>query len=274
MKLYHGTTGTIARKALEDGVQPRRVSKHSGNWEHTVSSNEEIVYLTRSYAPYFAGAASEGPLAEQRWAILEVDVDTLEPLDLYPDEDFLEQVSRVHMPEAMLEVVNAFCDETWWDDGNGNVEYEASFPEALKGGMNARTIWFRENLEMFNHLWQMSIRGLGSCAYGNIIEPDSITRAVEYDPSSNEVMTIMAHDPMISMLNYAILADRYNAATRWYFGDKVMPEDLWFTISPSSVSDVKPLNESLQKFMDLEKSRYKSMQKAIGNRAGIIWLKR
>ena len=72
MKLYHGTTEAVARKALREGLRTRSETGSTGNWQHTVSSPTDRVYLTEAYAPYFAHAAQpdDVPLPEQRWAII------------------------------------------------------------------------------------------------------------------------------------------------------------------------------------------------------------
>ena len=38
MKVYHGTTESVARRAFSEGIRPRNVSGSSGNWDHSVQS--------------------------------------------------------------------------------------------------------------------------------------------------------------------------------------------------------------------------------------------
>ena len=59
MKLYHGTTEKAARAALAEGLCPRCETGDSSNWDDHPSSAEHV-YLTETYAGYFAMAATEG----------------------------------------------------------------------------------------------------------------------------------------------------------------------------------------------------------------------
>src|SRR6266568_7623655 len=89
MLLYHGTIADVARKALKEGLKPR---KHHGksNWEHTSESQPDCVYLTTCYAGYYAACASKGKL----WGFIEVDTDLLDAKRFLPDEDFIEAAIR------------------------------------------------------------------------------------------------------------------------------------------------------------------------------------
>src|SRR5436305_754281 len=73
MKLYHGTTGTLAKKALKQGIKPRSETGRN-NWERA-ASHPKCVYLTTCYAGYFAAMAKQ---RGRMVGILEVDADLLD----------------------------------------------------------------------------------------------------------------------------------------------------------------------------------------------------
>jgi len=198
MKLYHGTTEKVGRAALETGLLPRDLSGNAGNWDHTSPARPDLVYLTDTYAPYFALAATPtGKVPNTKWAIIEVDVDLLKTFLFLPDEDFLEQATRGQ----------DHPDDYFWGD---LLEAES---------MAERTEFFRENLESFQHLWRDSVNFLGNCAYQDIIPPTAITRVAIYDPNSNPFITMTALDPSISTINHQICADKYRGLTSWFFGE-------------------------------------------------------
>lgn len=89
MKLYHGTTEAVARKALTEGLVPRGALGIESTWD--VESHPECIYLTNAYAGYFAANATE---LGDRWGIVEIDSEALCERYLLPDEDFLEQATR------------------------------------------------------------------------------------------------------------------------------------------------------------------------------------
>lgn len=199
MKLYHGTSETVARKALVEGLKPRQESGSKGNWNHTVSSDARTVYMTEVYAGYFAChvAGEEG----ERWGILEVDVARLDPKRMMPDEDFLEQATRGRRLNF-----------------RGGAKLQ-------KMEMKQRTEWFRQHLTDFQHVWQDSLNHLGTVAYMGAIPPEAITRAAVYDSKSNNTVSMASIDPSIMLLNHKFCQGKYIALTRWLIGDSVTPAE-------------------------------------------------
>jgi hypothetical protein len=214
-KVYHGTSEKVARAALKSGILRRDVTGSEGNWDHTVPSGSDRVYLTQGYAPYFASqAAGDG----EKWGIIEVDLDTiltsgstrvgtrLSPWyankDVVPDEDWLEQSSRGMTEEQAKEL--------------GVSDLFKGFP--WEGGMVERTSFFRDNPHRFSHLWDESLSGLGNVAVMSDIPARAITRVSIYDPKSNPTMTVTALDPMISTMNWKICAIKYRELSRWFMG--------------------------------------------------------
>jgi hypothetical protein len=211
MKLYHGTSEAVARTALEEGILPRDEVGKESNWDDCPSRGD-MVYLTRAYAPYFAMCASE---ADGKWGLIEVDTEALfadyeeyEDEDsgleryLYPDEDFLEQATR---------------------------RGSSPCPDGLS--MEERTAWFRDNLHGFQHLWRDSLEGLGNCACFGEVPAECVTKVVVFDPASNPTLSMMAMDPMISIMNYALVGgSKYRALTDWFFGHDVRASDIDMTL--------------------------------------------
>ena len=220
MKLYHGTSVQAAKKALENGLQPRADSQVDSHWE-THPSSPDHVYLTVAYAPYF-GLNAAGD--DDSFAVLEIDTELIDEWSLVPDEDWLEQVSHhQELPED-------------WD-----------IPE--DDDVVGRTKWFRERLHLFQHLWESSLEGLGNCAYEGIIPPHAITRAVFVDSRKCIEMCGMAIDPTISLLNYRFCQAKYKTLTRWFIGEEVSVKDMsWYglPIYPEHETQLKELLQNTE----------------------------
>lgn len=203
MKLYHGTSGSAARHILEEGLHPRSFvfedvdeEDGAGNWHHSVPSNPECVYLTDAYAGYFAAVAADD---EDEMAIIEIETDDLETSFMCPDEDFMEQASR---------------GQTL--DGEGFEDLVACGDD-----MKARTIWFRNNISAFGHMWENSIKHLGTCCYYSGIDQCDILRVSFIKQKDAANMLMMAMDPSISLMNYQIMGNKYRTLTQWFMGETV-----------------------------------------------------
>jgi hypothetical protein len=186
MKLYHGTSLVAAKKGLSEGLQPRRLTKHRGNWENAPSS-ESVVYLTDSYAAYFAiSAAKNGNKA----AVLEIDLDLFPSRafkNLVPDEDALEQTGRGH--------------------------------DGIKGDMQERTRYYRRRLPKFcgSSYWQNSLRSLGTCGYYGAMPSKSIVRLASIDVKQAEKFCWSSMGPAITIANQRFVGAKYKLMTRWLF---------------------------------------------------------
>lgn len=188
MKLYHGTSARHLKKIAKRGILPRATSGAKGNWNHTVLSNRDKVYLTNAYAGYYACCASR--TADEAWAVIEVDTDRLNLDDMRPDEDFLAQV--------------------------GQPPQRSPIKNLLK-----RTEWFRDRLDDFAHEWEKSLEFLGNAAHAGTITPSAISRVCLFEPASNPYVAFTCTDPSISVMNYLFLGGRYRALTRWFMGDNI-----------------------------------------------------
>ena len=212
------------------------------------------MYLTRSYAPYFAfnaTPADEG-VDDSKWGIVEVDTDWLEEWNLVPDEDYLEQGSRnMQLPPE---------DE---------IEYSDFAGLQLCETMEERTAWWRENLEGFAHLWEKSIEGLGNCAYMDSIPSVAINRVAIYDPKTNPEMTMLCLDPMITLMNYQICGNKYRGATDWFFGAKVDPMDLFGFGFGRHAAKEGTGDPALDDLLRRERERLAGVEEVLMNRRGI-----
>ena len=91
MLLYHGTSLAHWESIKRDRqLKGRGASK--GQWEHTVKSHPQCVYLTECYAGYFAMNAGAGR-DQHHIALLEFNTEFIEGR-LVPDEDAIERMMR------------------------------------------------------------------------------------------------------------------------------------------------------------------------------------
>jgi hypothetical protein len=194
VRLYHGTNGAWLDVILKQGLKPRGANGRT-NWTHTINSNPRCVYLTDSYAPYFAFNATRGK--EPICAVVEIDTDLLDEANLYPDEDFLEQISR-------------------------------DVKDPVPGDMKARTLHFRKHQFDYDYpcinpddgsdttWWQASLRYLGTASHRGIIPASAITRAVRWPHKANAMLRYI-WDPTITTINQKIFGDKYKTLTAKLF---------------------------------------------------------
>lgn len=192
MKLYHGTRGSVAKRAMIEGIAPR--GRRKGNFGHSIESSKHHVYLTDAYAAYFAFNATR---KESEAAIIEVDTRFLFPLFLNADEDVLEQAGRGrdHLnPE--------------WD-------------------MKKRTRWYRDRLHLRQWDYKTSLEAMGTCAHLGTIAPNAITRIAFIDMKhpNLELLRVMSLDPAISIINYQLMQKKYRSINRWIFGDNTEDDE-------------------------------------------------
>lgn len=181
MILYHGTSGANVEKILKEGIHPR--GEGPSNWE--CESRSDLVYLTDSYAPYFAMAATDEDESQIKVAVFEVDVD--EDF-LLPDEDFLEQASRK----------SDICPLE---------------------GVDERTRWFRERLPQFSHHWKDSLKGLGTVGHYGVVEPEDLRRVSVFSIDKHPEVIVTLSDPFICIANQRFFGDKYRALTAVCFRD-------------------------------------------------------
>ena len=227
--LYHGTDARFLPKIKANGLQPRSISKHKGNWSHSVPSNPKAVYLTDTYPFHFA-AASGG---SKHGLILEIDRDLLLPWKLCPDEDAIEQTTRKKQIK-------------------GGAPLDASMKE--------RTMFYRGVAQFNPELADMSLKAMGTVGYYEIIPFSAVTRYVIIDwKKLDPTLSLMAMDTQVSVINFRVMADRHQALVRWFFHDPVLVEELMFAPMPEEEG---PLGELLKK-------QREHLSKAMSNREAL-----
>jgi len=187
MKLYHGTGERFLNSILTDGLKPR--AGRRGNWQHTVNSNRDAVYLTDAYAPYFCFTAAKGE--KEGGIIVEIDTDKLghTKVFLVPDEDVLAQVAhRQDNPS-----------------GKSLIDLTKQERKALRHYIGSDK-------------WQLSLQAMGTCAFLNRVPVEAITRIGIYD-RDQLVKFAFDWDATISVLNYRFLGDKYKKQTLRLFDD-------------------------------------------------------
>ena len=229
MKLYHGTTETIARKALKEGLLPRNMTGSEGNWEDNPSSSH-LVYLTEVYAAYFGFCArTDG----ENIGIVEVETDLLNEQSMRPDEDFLEQVNRMgsKLPKLLQKELNK-CSS-----------------------MEERTAWFKIHLGLFKEFWKNSVEGLGNAAHYGSILPKAITKVAIFDPKTNPLIFQTAMDPTISILNFRFMADKYRAVTSWLMGNEVTVQEFYGQVGSLMIASDPSFSDQMEKAQKLLQNR-------------------
>jgi hypothetical protein len=236
MKLYHGTSDKVGIKCLTEGLLPRSQTGAS-NWKHSVESNEDMIYLTSAYAPYF-GFLTVDDYNKDKFSIIEVETDLLEEHLFFPDEDFIEQASRIN-PEKL----------------------------GIKGKtMNQRTKWIRNNIEQFQSNWMLSLNKLGTCCYQSVIPTTAITKVVIVSPKDCKSMCIEALQPTITISNFMVASDFYKTLTKWFMGEEVTFDE-WTKNQISRGLELTILDkERLQEYITKRTAQLK-------NQIGIIRLK-
>ena len=237
MRLFHGTNEQAARSAAGDGLLTRSALEIESNWD--MPSREDLVYLTRGYAPYFAANASD---AGSKWGLVEVEVD---PGDLLPDEDFMEQATRGY---------------DWTETIAANPPARGEFEVLLQmRGMVDRTRWFRERLSWFRHMAEASLEGLGNCAHEWDIDGADVVRVAVFDPKALGTLSMTAMDPTITIINWVICGEKYQALNRWMLGYDVTAEEVFATPavhgmerSPVQMEALADLNEKMASHAGVE----------------------
>ena len=136
--LYHGTCTAHLPDILKNGIKPR--GEGPGNWEHTVKSGCDRVYLSDCYAMYYAKVAADETGTDP--VVIEVMVNAHM---LVADEDALESMTR---------------------GGDG-----------VEGDILERTKHYRDNARYYSHA--VSLEALGTCAHLGFIPPELIKRIVK-----------------------------------------------------------------------------------------------
>jgi len=195
MRLFHGTSERHIEKILKDGLAPRSVNGNT-NWAHSINSDERNVYLTTTYAGYFAVQAI-GEYEEERLAIIEVDTPQLFKTRLYPDEDFIGQA--VHMLGNKLSESNALFKF------KGKTLLEIT-QEVV------------DNASMWKGYWKDSLKYMGTVAHRGTIPKTQIKKIAL---SQLNGFTAAVVDPCIAIVNFKFMRGKYDMYTRILMGEKI-----------------------------------------------------
>ena len=229
--VYHGTSESAARRALKKGILPRDMSGKRGNWKHTVDSNPSMVYLTTAYAPYFASATTN--LDRERPAIVEVNLDALDQVKLYPDEDFIEQALRGKKLGASADI-------------------------------HKRNLYVIKHIEEYRENWKLSLEKLGTICHKGIVPSGSITKVVVFDPKKNVDIFRDTLNPTITLANYRFCGEKYRAMTRWFMGEDIDALSVTFgvVVTPEAARNFPWAKEAID-----------ATSEALANRTGLetIW---
>lgn len=181
MKLYHGTTAKHLDAILSYGIRPRKETGNS-NWEK-FKSRPDLIYLTTAYPLYFAVNATETS-KEESALIVEVDTKRLNKKCFYPDEDFIAQVIA-HREGRSLEIVQK---------------------EVTR------------DLEGYQHTWEASLKGMGTCSYQGTILTETIDKYVVIDIKKRPELWLSMTDPLITVMNYKFRGQYYEDFVKWVMG--------------------------------------------------------
>lgn len=182
MKLYHGTSDRNLDSILRHGIRPRGRRKKS-NWD-SYPSRTDCVYLTNSYAAYFAEQSADRKKGE-RSLVVEVEIDETDSR-LLPDEDFIAQAIATRLKVSI---------------------------ESVHRGI-------RDSLEGYAHHALDSLAGLGNVCLKGTVKPESIIRYAIVDFTKQKELWQFCLDPSISLLNYRFCGDKYRSVIEWLFGDR------------------------------------------------------
>lgn len=189
--VYHGTTADIVDDVLESGLIPSDGADRENWGEMDFPSIPGHVYLTRYYPLFFAAAAADE--TKERITIIEIDLSLLDAESLYPDEDFVEQVTR------------------------GTEHEEMSHDDLID-----RTATVRSNIENYREYWNDSLAVLGNCSYKGTVPVECIRRV------SVVTMTSRFHsfvsDTTITNKAAPVMGPKYELLTKHLLGDDVSEE--------------------------------------------------
>jgi RNA:NAD 2''-phosphotransferase len=185
MILFHGTSSRWLDQILAQGIRPRRRTRFEGNWTDTVNSHANHVYLTDSYAPYFAECAI--PSEDHKSVPVVFVVDTLRIPQLVADEDAIEQVERRSHPNEIFSKSDVY---------ERTRRFATMAPRLAASGK-------------FTH--HDSLTALGTCAAVDTIPRQAIIGYIRL----KRVYSWQVWDPTITLENYRFMGDFYRHVSEY-----------------------------------------------------------
>jgi len=208
--LYHGTTERALASIKRRGLRPRKKGT-KGNYANAISGSD-LIYLTDCYAIFYAGNAAKG---KDRLAVLQIDMDKLDPTAFLADEDFIAQCLTKQMEH----------------DGTKDNRCPKSRLRYCRDFIAPS----RPDLAM------PSLDMMGTIAYRGIIPADAITQVALMTGKDYGKVVVHGHDPSTGVLNHQLLGGRYEGWLAWLFGLPVDYIDL-FTKEPYQYPDIDKLD--------------------------------
>lgn len=190
--LYHGTYGQQHSDIQHNGLLPR-MHTEIDNWNGKPSRND-MVYLTDTYAPFYAhnAYAKQPPRALGcNLVIYEIDTHELEAGYLCADEDVLQQWARQSALESAKHLMLS----------NPMMEFVmGSQLDKMRQISAAR-----------------SLDALGTCAHLGPIPNSAITRALFYGPDVAKKIQESLDVVAVNTEHFEKHGDAYQQAMRWLF---------------------------------------------------------
>jgi hypothetical protein len=157
--------------------------------------------------------------------VFEIDTTLLEEGNFFPDEDFISQ--------GMKDIANH--DK------------------------------YRENLELYQHHWELSVEKLGNCCYKGVIPAKAITRYCILSKKRSDLLIQML-DPSISIMNFMVLGTWYNNFVSYMFGDLELIPDKFGDMKFDNLEDgTEEHKQTMTMFKQLSDQRIEQSK----NREGI-----
>ena len=179
MLLYHGTSLAHWEGIKRDRqLKGRGALKNKGQWEHTVPSHPQCVYLTECYAGYFAMNAGAGR-DQHHIALLEFNTEFIEGR-LVPDEDAVERMMRGEAQEGRA----------------------ALYSRTRK----ARAVLYKY---VGTPTWRDSLALLGTCAHFGPLGLEHCTRVAIIEVAQQKWLCREWLQPSITPANRRFCYDRY-----------------------------------------------------------------
>ena len=175
IRLSHGTSSRHLDSILRHGLKAR--GKAPSMW--TCESNPRMVYLTNAYSLYFAVNAAQH---HDDTLIVEVEV----PLSqLYCDED-------------------AYAQATYAQSGQRQTLSLLEYTRLCRDGLHGE-----RNAKQRRRYAAESLRLLGTACCRDVIAPECITRIARLPFEVVPSIFMSEFDPLISIYNYLLFAERY-----------------------------------------------------------------
>lgn len=232
--IYHGTSLFGASGILHgEGILPRK--DLSGAFHRKKTTDDEVVTLTDVYGAYYGmQTIGRDRKSDSEIAVLEIDTNRLDKSKFVVDEQYMIDFMKLR------------------GAGENDVEFVSYMA--------------RKDREAYKPYMEEGLAAQGILSYHGSIPLSAITRAVSWEPSSNDVIRDLIIDPVPSITTRNETAPRHHAITRWLFAEAITGDDL---ISRTNVASILVANSQYgtnaplpQKFEE----RFNEIEAAIKNR--------